>query len=126
MVVRRVIAVIVLAVAALAVWFVLSLGDPVPWGKPATVDGDVVRTTYVGSECQTYDRVDVVEDDQRVVITVRETVLAVSCTDAGVAHEVRVELDEPLGDRALVDGACLLAELSERPTCDGDTIESGE
>ena len=116
---RRLVLGTVLLLTALIGWYVLAQAAPTPWAKPATVDGRIVTTTYVGSECQSYDRVDVDEDSERVVITVRETVLARGCSDVGVSYDVRVELDEPLGDRELLDGACLDPDLRNRPSCGG-------
>ena len=116
---RRVIVVLALVVAALVAWSLRALAEPRPWVKPPTIDGEVVTTTYTGSDCQSYDHVDVDEGSERVVITVWETVLARGCNDMGVPYDVRVELDETLGDRELVDGACLVEELEGRADCDG-------
>ena len=93
--------------------------EPVPWVKPAEVEGAVVRVTYLGSECR--DECASVECRRgsagRVVLTVRETVYSRSCSDVGVTYEHEVRLDEPLGERELVDGACLVEELSRRSAC---------
>ncbi len=79
--------------------------QPRPWTEPPSIDGAVVRLTYVGSECRSGVRADVDEDPARVTITIRETVRSRACSDVGVRHRLRVRLDEPLGDRRLVDGA---------------------
>jgi hypothetical protein len=105
--------------AALLAWVVVRAGDtePVPWDKPAAVDGDVVRLTYLGSECRDGASVDVAEDAEQVVLTVRETVHARSCSDVGVTYEHEVRLAGPLDGRELTDGACLEQELARRPAC---------
>jgi hypothetical protein len=112
-------AAVTVAAAVLLAWLLYrqSQVDQVPWTKPAQVDGDVVRLTYVGSECRDDVSVDVEEDRRQVVLTVRETVRARSCSDVGVAYEVEVRLDRPLGDRVLVDGACLGHEKVGYPDC---------
>jgi hypothetical protein len=113
---------VTVAAALLLAWLLYreSRTDPVPWAKPAQVDGEVVRISYVGSECRDRARVDVQEDRRRVVLTVRETVTALSCSEVGVSYDLEVRLDRPLGDRELVDGACLLEELARRPACRAD------
>lgn len=30
-------------------WYLLGHSEPVPWTKPATVDGSLLRLTYIGS-----------------------------------------------------------------------------
>lgn len=97
--------------AAIAVAIAVSLSwprgttEPTPWTEPASVDGAVVRLTYVGSECRSGVHADVDEDSTRVTITIRETVRSGSCSDVGVRHRLRVRLDAPLRERTLVDGA---------------------
>jgi hypothetical protein len=105
--------------AALLTWVVVRAGDtgPVPWDKPAEVDGNVVRLTYMGSECRDGASVDVEEDAERVILTVQEVVHARSCSDVGVTYEHEVRLHGPLDGRELIDGACLVEELSRRPAC---------
>lgn len=77
---------------------------PEPWTE-ASVDGAVVRLTYLGSECRSGVHTDVTEDSARVTITIRETVRSRSCSDVGVRHRLQVRLERPLSDRELVDGA---------------------
>lgn len=105
--------------AVLVAWVLLRAGDtePVPWDKPAEVDGDVVHLTYMGSECRDGASVDVEEDAEQVILTVEETVHSRSCSDVGVVYDHEVRLDAPLGGRELVDGACLLDELAQRSAC---------
>jgi hypothetical protein len=108
-----------LGVAALAwvAWYVFGQSEPTPWNKPAVVEGDVVHLTYTGSECQDSASVDVDEDARRVTLTVRQIVRAGACSDLGVRYDIDAQLDAPLGDRTLVDGACELAELSHYTEC---------
>lgn len=98
-------------------WYLLGHSEPVPWNKPATVDGSLLRLTYIGSECRDSADAEVKEDTTRVVVTVRETVRARSCSDVGVAYELDVRLDAPLGDRELVDGACQLPAYASYTDC---------
>lgn len=109
----------VVAVLALAwvAWYAFGQSEPTPWTKPAEVEGHVVHLTYIGSECQDSAAVDVEEDAERVVLTVRATVRATACNDVGVGYEIDARLDAPLGDRELVDGACQVAELATYADC---------
>ncbi|MBB6626179.1 hypothetical protein H5V45_02485 [Nocardioides sp. KIGAM211] len=79
--------------------------EQVRWSDPVVLDGNVVRVSYVGSECRDHASVDVDESPERVVITVTESVAAGSCSDVGVLYTVDARLDAPLGDRELVDGS---------------------
>jgi len=115
-----------LGVMGVAAWYIFGQSEPTPWNKPATVDGAIVRLTYTGSECRDGADVDVDEDSTRVVITVRETVRAMSCSDVGVPYDVEVRLDVPLADRELVDGACQMSEYANYVECgpNKSTVES--
>jgi len=106
-----------LAVAGAVGWYLLGQSEPVPWNKPARVDGAMVRLTYTGSECRDSADADVEEDPARVVVTVRETVRARSCNDVGITYELDVRLDAPLGDRELVDGACQMPQYANYLEC---------
>ncbi len=90
--------------------------EPVPW---ATVDahGTGLTVEYVGSECRDEASVEVEEHSDRVVVTVLQRVGAGSCNDVGVLYTEEGTLEEPLGDRELVDGACLSEEWRGRPAC---------
>lgn len=101
----------------LAGWYIFGQSEPTPWNKPAKVDGTTVLLTYTGSECRDGAEVDVDQDADRVVITVRETVRARSCSDVGVAYELQAHLDAPLADRELVDGACDMSRYANYPDC---------
>lgn len=106
-----------LVVLGAAGWYIFGQSEPMPWNKPATIDGEILRLTYSGSECRDSADVDVDEDSARVVVTVRETVRAWSCSDVGVPYEIEVRLDAPLGDRELVDGACQMSEYASYEEC---------
>ena len=110
---------VTVAAALLLAWLLYreSQTDPVPWTKPARVDREVVRLSYVGSECRDGASVDVEEDRRQVTLTVQETVTARSCSDVGVTYALEVRLDRPLGDRELVDGACLLGQFEGSSEC---------
>ncbi len=105
------------AVLAGVAWYVFGQSEPTPWNKPAVVEGDVVHLTYTGSECQDSASVDVDEDARRVAVTVRQTVRARTCSDVGVRYDIDAQLDAPLGERELVDGACETAEYSHYTEC---------
>ena len=104
------------AVAGFAIfWF--GRWEPTPWDKPAAVDGDVVHLRYIGSLCQDDSSVDVEETGEKVVLTVRVVVRATSCPDVGVPYEIDARLEAPLGDRELVDGACLIDDYAHYSAC---------
>jgi hypothetical protein len=47
----------------------------------------------------------------------------VVCDESEVAtYDVSVELDEPLGERVLVDGACRLGRWADDPRCAEDVV----
>ncbi|MCD4535893.1 hypothetical protein LRP67_17535 [Nocardioides sp. cx-169] len=115
---RRILAAVsVIGVVSAAAWYFFGQSHPTPWNKPAKVGGAVVQLTYTGSECRDGARADVEEDSERVTITVRETVRAMSCSDVGVSYDIQVRLDAPLGDRELVDGACQMPEYAHYLDC---------
>lgn len=113
-------------VVAVAAWYLLGQAQPTPWNKPARVEGAVVWLTYTGSECRHAVEADVEESSERVTITVRETVRAMSCSDVGVSYDIQVRLNAPLGDRLLVDGACQVSDYAQYSDCGRDvrTVES--
>lgn len=102
-------------------WFGQS--EPTPWNKPAKVDGALVHLRYTGSQCQDDASVDVTEEKARVILTVRTTVRAPSCPDVGVLYSIDAHLDAPLGDRELLDGACLMPEFAQYTACSGTRTE---
>ena len=116
----------VIGLVSVAAWYFFGHSEPIPWNKPAVVDGTTVRLTYTGSECRDGAQTDVEEDADRVTITVRETVRATSCNDVGITYDIEVRLDAPLGTRELVDGACQMPGYARRIDCAPDlaTVES--
>lgn len=116
----------VIGVVSVAAWYFFGQSEPTPWNKPARVDGATVQLTYTGSECRDGAQADVEEDSERVTITVRETVRAMSCSDVGVSYDIQVRLDAPLRDRELVDGACQMPKYAHYTECGRNktTVES--
>jgi hypothetical protein len=100
-----------------------GLDEATPWDKPARIVGDSVEVTYEGRECRDRVAVEVTENLRVVVITITETVRTLVCADdAPESYDVLVELDSPLGERDLVDGACRLGQFSEDARCAADTV----
>jgi hypothetical protein len=111
----------VLLISLVVVWWLnRDKGDPIPWEKPATVNGRSVELTYVGSECQDGSRVEADEDSERVVLTVFAWSNAWSCSDVGHPYTLKVTLSSDLGDHELVDGACEMAEFKRYVACRGE------
>ncbi len=108
----------VLAALALAWWLDLRSGEPTPFSTFA-VDGSRVEVSYVGSSCQDGSRLEVTEEAARVVLTVRAWELSGSCDDVGVDYRLRATLEEPLGTREVVDGACLDERFAGYTDCAG-------
>ena len=77
----------------------------------AGVDGTSVTIDFVSGvePCYVLDHVEVAYGADDVTITLFEghdpTAGDVACIEIGVSKQVIVTLDEPLGDRAIVDGA---------------------
>lgn len=92
-----------------AQYFWAGRAQPVPWD---TVEGTgtELQVSFTGSDCQTSSRVEAEEHEDRVVVTAYEGVRARSCNDMGVPYQLTVTLDEPLGERELVNGACVVDE----------------
>lgn len=117
-----------LGVIGIAAWYIFGQSQPVPWTKPAAIDGATVRLTYEGSKCRDSADADVDEDSTRVVITVRETVRARSCDLVAIRYDVEVRLDAPLADRELVDGACQMSKYANHAECGPNkpTVQPGQ
>jgi len=100
-----------------------GLDEATPWDKPATVQGTTIELTYDGRDCRDRLQVEVEEDVASVVVTVKETVRSLVCGDDEPVEsfEVTVELEAPLGERDLVDGACRLGQFGDDPRC-GDEL----
>lgn len=93
-------------VVAMGVRSWLTGGEPRPWRQPKVVDGTTVLLTYVDSTCRNHEHVEVRETPETVTVTIRTRTVTLSCSDAIAEYTVEVVLDAPLGDRALLDGAC--------------------
>ncbi|WP_283139801.1 hypothetical protein [Rhizohabitans arisaemae] len=85
--------------------------QPVRWTSAVPVgDGRTLRVTWTSGvePCYTLDRVNVVEDDRTVEVTVWEgqdsRVQNVACIDIAVAKTTTIRLDAPLGNRTVIDG----------------------
>ncbi|WP_323794092.1 hypothetical protein [Nocardioides sp.] len=99
-----------------------GLDEPTPWDKPARLVDGQIELTYDGRECRDQVDVTVEENSEQVVITVTERVRTLVCRDEEVtSYDVSVELDEPLGDRVLVDGACGLGQFTNDERCDSES-----
>jgi len=117
-----------LGVVGIAAWYIFGQSQPVPWTKPAAIDGATVRLTYEGSACRDGADADVDENSTRVVITVRETLRARSCDANAVRYHVEARLNAPLADRKLVDGACLMSKYANHSECEPNksTVQPGQ
>ncbi|MPZ69613.1 MAG: hypothetical protein GEU71_08795 [Actinobacteria bacterium] len=85
---------------------------PIPWTRAKVLDdGAAVKLFWwSGVEpCNVLDRVEVEYTDEAVTMTLfeghTETDEDVACIEIAVKKATIVELDEPLGDREIVDGA---------------------
>jgi hypothetical protein len=82
-------------------------GRPEPWSSPrVSVDGRRVTVAYSVGGCFGSERTETAEGRDEVTITVlvREHPDD-TCSDLAQERTATVTLDEPLGDRDLVDGA---------------------
>lgn len=79
-------------------------GTPVPW-RDAVVDGTSVTVTWDASPCAQVGTTSVVETDGVVEVTVREVPRQAFCSSPGEVRTETVTLEEPVGDRQLVDGS---------------------
>lgn len=107
----RVVLGVVLSLIALLVGLVIILSWPdssvEPWQDPVvSEDGTRVTVTVQGGSCD-HAEADADEGVDRVVISARivDDWFVMGCDDMGVDQQVTVELEDPLGDRELVDGA---------------------
>lgn len=103
--------------AALAWWAGLRRETPAPFTSWVAVESTQVQVTYTGGSCQDGSRLDVAEEADRVILTVRTWTRAMSCDDVGVEYSVSARLDAPLGSREVVDGACLEERFARYPAC---------
>ncbi len=82
--------------------------EPIPWEVVvADEDGVLVRYSSGSESCYVLDRIDVIETDSEVTITLQEGWNPANevCVAMGMYYEVHVPLDTPIGDRAVIDGA---------------------
>ena len=109
----RLVRVLVLGVVAIVVaglvW-TYRAGAVVTWHRAtASADGSVLRLDYTTAACDDGAAADVEETATTVTITVRSRNFPdSSCNDSLVRRSIEISLDDPLGERRLVDGACLL------------------
>jgi hypothetical protein len=82
---------------------------PQPWDKARVLDSRTVEVRFYGGveECYGVARVDVDYRKRSVVITLYSgrVPAAEVCIEIAVLKAVRVDLDEPLAGRRVVDGA---------------------
>ncbi len=97
-----------------------GLDEAAPWDRPARIVDAQVETTYGGADCRDRVEVKVEEGEAAVVITITETVRVLVCRDEVTSYDVTLDLEAPLGDRDLVDGACRLGRFGQDPRCDAD------
>ena len=112
-------AVIGIGVYAGVRYLFFGLDEATPWDKPATVQGSTIELTYDGRDCRDRLQVEVEEDATTVVVTIKETVRSLVCGDDEPVEsfDVTVELESPLDERSLVDGACRLGQFGDDPRC---------
>jgi hypothetical protein len=83
-------------------------------------DGRTVTLEYTTAQCSydPFDRIERAETDSTVTLTViaRYRIGGRGCDDVTVLHERDVELDEPLGDRRILDGRIGAPPDSHAPT----------
>jgi hypothetical protein len=101
----------VVLVIGLVLWFVTAPDPSLARWDPAQAevsdDGSTVEVFFTGGQCDDHSEARVDESATTVEITVVTTEKRVrGCDDVGVPRSVVAELDEPLGSRNLVDGAC--------------------
>jgi hypothetical protein len=81
--------------------------SPTTWTDPeVSDDGRSVTVSFTGGACDDPES-EVEESAAQVTITVRnvDDWFVRGCSDVGIGKQVTVELDEPLGNRELVDGS---------------------
>ena len=114
----------VTAVVALTMQFATGRGlfaghtEEWHWDKPAVVDGRTIHLTFAGGSCDGRRWVDVDETDSSVTLTVKIRDGRGSCAGVGlVGLRLDAELEKPLGDRTLIDGACRGSDEPARGNC---------
>ncbi len=121
---RRVGLAALLVLGPMAVWIaVTSNHGPVPQARPlqhVEVDGPALALHWTGQECEQVDgeRTEVTETHDEVLVVLWVDARPDGCTDDEVDRVHRIWLQEPLGDRDLIDGACLRPENHQHPRCE--------
>jgi hypothetical protein len=92
-------------------------GTPVTWTH-YQAQGQTLIVSYEGDTCEENRSIEVRESNDEVVVTVRiddtrGIPFITGCVEDG--ESLRVELDASLGDRSVIDGACLTH--SPRESC---------
>lgn len=99
--------VVLAAVATFAAFMWLGgTTEAQPWDTVEPLDGTTVRVSYGTGTCNHSEDLEVEETPDSVTITVVVVIKASSCNDMGVQHELETDLDQPLGNREVIDGAC--------------------
>lgn len=111
-------AVVVVATIVVLVWWVVARSEVTPWAE-VTAEGTDLTVHYIGGECDRSASLDVDESSDEVIVTVRITGWALSCSDVGVPRVLHGTLEAPLGARPVVDGACLLPRYAQHLACSG-------
>jgi hypothetical protein len=102
---------VLMAAGIVWVWSLIEAGRtemrPAEAIEAAAGDGDSLSARWTGTECDTLDRVEVVEAGTTVQVTLYVTSPYAGCPGDEVTRTVHVPLEAPLGDREVVDGACV-------------------
>lgn len=114
--VRYTVPVAVLIVVALGFWYWDAIGKQEEWTAATTTGERSLSVRYLGGSCEDQRSVDVDETDESVTITITTRTFARGCDDVGNPRRVTVTLDQPLGNRKLLDGACTPACVRPSPT----------
>jgi hypothetical protein len=109
---------VLILVAAGLVW-AYRAGTVVTWHRAApSADGSVLRIDYTTGACHDGAAADVEQTPTTVTITVRSRDFPESsCNDSLVRRTIEITLEDPVGERTLVDGACLLERFHGRDGC---------
>lgn len=114
----------------LAVWIAVTNNQGhVPQARPlerVEVEGTTVDLHWTGDGCEHVDgeRTQVTEAQGEVLVVLWVDAFSDDCTGDEVDRVHRVSLQEPLGDRDLIDGACLKPENRGHPRCDVEETDA--
>lgn len=110
-------------VVPLAIWIVVtSSAGSVREARPlerVVVDGAALQLHWEGTACEQVDdqRTKVSEAQKDVLVTLWVEDTSRDCREGDTEQIHRVVLDDPLGDRDLIDGACLKPENHGHHRC---------